>query len=51
MGDKLDTKSVDHCMIDSVIGIGLQTRGFYSENIMEMYYMIYKELEDSDMSQ
>ena len=38
-------------MINDVIGIGLQPRGFYKENIMEMCYSINEELKDLEMFQ
>ena len=44
LGVKLDMKAVDHYMIDDVIDIGLQPRGFYKENIMEICYLINKEV-------
>ena len=46
---KPDMKPVDHYMIDDVVDIGLQPRGFYKENIMEMCYLINEKLEDSKM--
>ena len=50
LGIKLDMKPVDHYMIDDVIDIGLQPRGFYyKENIIEICCMINEELEDSEM--
>ena len=39
LGVKLDMKPVDHYMIDNIIDIGLQHRGFYEENITEMCYL------------
>ena len=42
-------KPVDHYMIDDVLDIGLQPRGFYKENIMEICYLINEELEDAEM--
>ena len=36
LGVELEMKPVDHYMIDDVIDIGMQPKGFYQENIMAM---------------
>ena len=51
LGVTLDTKPVDHYMIDDDVYIGLQPRGFYKENILQMCYSINEELEDSELFQ
>ena len=51
LGVKLDMELVDHYIIDNVIDIGLQPRGFSKEDIMEMCILINEEAEDSEMFQ
>ena len=36
-------------LVNRGLGYGLQPRGFYRENIMEMCYLINEEVEDSEM--
>ena len=42
-------KPVGHYTIDDVIGIGLQPRWFYKENILTMYYAIDEKIKESEM--
>ena len=51
LGFTLDMNPVDDYMIEGLVDIGLQPRGFYKENTMEMCYSINEELEDSEMFQ
>jgi len=49
LGVELKMKLVDHYMIDDVIDIGMQPKGFYKENIMAMCYEIEEEAEYSEL--
>uniref|UniRef100_A0A7S4ARN9 Uncharacterized protein n=1 Tax=Pseudo-nitzschia australis TaxID=44445 RepID=A0A7S4ARN9_9STRA len=49
LGVKLEIKPVDHYMIDDVIEIGMQPRGSYKENILDMCYAIDEVIEDSEL--
>ena len=46
LGVKLDMKPVDPYTIDDGSDIGVQPRGFYKENIIEMCCLINEEVQD-----